>query len=184
MSANLPKGFFPGGSDGKESTCECRNAGRIHGLGRTPGEGNGKPLKNSCVGNPMDRKAGWVIVHGVAKESDVTWRLNAMNLSKPCKSVSISGSRHTNLPQSSVMCLLHVESTSTILRHTFLALPPPSGQWAGALDLGWMRPTSTSVLAFPCCIQAEKNLASPPMLLLCDFISRHSPHPGHLLLPI
>ena len=34
MPANLPKGF-PGGSDGKESTCECRNAGRIHGLGRT-----------------------------------------------------------------------------------------------------------------------------------------------------
>ena len=45
----------------------------------------------------------------------------------------------------------------------------PSGRWAGALDLGWMRPTSTSVLAFPCRIQAKKNLASPPMLFLCDF---------------
>ena len=108
MPANLPKGF-PGGSDGKESTCECRNAGRIHGLGRTPGEGNGNPLKYSCVGNPMDREAGWVIVHGVAKESDITWHLDTVTLSKPCRLGSISESRHTDLPQSAMMCPLHAD---------------------------------------------------------------------------
>ena len=34
------------------------------------GEGNGDPLQYSCLGNPMDRGAWQVIVHGVAEESD------------------------------------------------------------------------------------------------------------------
>ena len=29
--------------------------GLIPGLGRSPGEGNGKPLQYSCLENPMDR---------------------------------------------------------------------------------------------------------------------------------
>ena len=36
------------------------------------GEGNGNPLQDSCVGNPMDRGARWATVHGVAKESNTT----------------------------------------------------------------------------------------------------------------
>ena len=47
-----------------------------HGLGRSPGEGNGNPLQYSCLGNPMDRGAWRAIVHGVAKESDTTEWLN------------------------------------------------------------------------------------------------------------
>ena len=39
--------------------------------GRSPGGGNGKPLQYSCLENPMDRGAWWVIVHRVA-ESDTT----------------------------------------------------------------------------------------------------------------
>ena len=40
----------------------------ISGLGWSPGEGKGKyPLWYSCLGNPMDRGAWWVTVHGVAK---------------------------------------------------------------------------------------------------------------------
>ena len=35
---------FPGGSDGKESACNAGDLGLIPGLGRFPGEGNGKPL--------------------------------------------------------------------------------------------------------------------------------------------
>ena len=31
------------------------------------GEGNGKPLQYSYLENPMDRKAWWATVHGVAK---------------------------------------------------------------------------------------------------------------------
>ena len=45
----------------------CRNQGLIPGMGRSPGEGNGNPLQNSCLENPMDRGAWWATVHGVAK---------------------------------------------------------------------------------------------------------------------
>ena len=31
----------------------------------------------SCLGNPMDRGAWQVIIHGVTKESDMTWQLNS-----------------------------------------------------------------------------------------------------------
>jgi len=50
------------------------NAGDLGSIlesGRSPGEGNGNPLQYSCLGNPMDRRAWWVTVHRVAKESDV-----------------------------------------------------------------------------------------------------------------
>ena len=55
---------------GKESTCKAEateDAVLILGLGRSPGGGNGNPLQYSCLENPMDRGACWVIVHGVAK---------------------------------------------------------------------------------------------------------------------
>ena len=35
--------------------------------GKVPGEGNGNPLQYSCLGNPMDRAAQWVIVHRIAE---------------------------------------------------------------------------------------------------------------------
>ena len=37
------------------------------GLGRSPGEGNGNPLKYSGLENLMDRGAWWAKVHGVTK---------------------------------------------------------------------------------------------------------------------
>ena len=36
-------------------------------LGRSSGEGNGNPLRYSCLGDPMDRGAWWAIVHRVPK---------------------------------------------------------------------------------------------------------------------
>ena len=53
---------LPGGSGGKESTCNAGNLGLIPGLGRSPGEGNGYPLQYSGLENFMD-----CIFHGVAK---------------------------------------------------------------------------------------------------------------------
>ena len=41
-------------TDGKESACNAGDPGSIPGLGRSPGEGNGNPLQNSCLENPMD----------------------------------------------------------------------------------------------------------------------------------
>ena len=61
---------FPGGSDGKESTCNAGDLGSMPGLGRSPGGGHGNPLQRSCLENPMDRGAWGATVHGVAKESE------------------------------------------------------------------------------------------------------------------
>ena len=41
------KGFFPGGSAGKESACSVGDPGLIPGLGRSPREGKGYPLQYS-----------------------------------------------------------------------------------------------------------------------------------------
>ena len=40
---------FPGGSDGKESTCNAGDLDSIPGWGRPPGGGHGKPLQHSCL---------------------------------------------------------------------------------------------------------------------------------------
>ena len=47
---------FPGGSDGKESTCNVGDLGLIPGLGRSPGEGNDNPLQYFCPENAMDKE--------------------------------------------------------------------------------------------------------------------------------
>ena len=67
---------FPGGSVNKEPACNAGDPGLIPGVGTSPAEGNGYPLQYSCLGNPMDRGAWQATVHGVAKESDTTERLN------------------------------------------------------------------------------------------------------------
>ena len=63
--------FVSGGPDGKESACSVGDLGLIPGLGRSPREGNGNPLQYSCLGNPMDSRAWWAVVHGVI-ELDTT----------------------------------------------------------------------------------------------------------------
>ena len=44
----------------------ARDVGLIFGSGRSPGEGNGNLLQYSCLENPMDIRAGWTTIHGVA----------------------------------------------------------------------------------------------------------------------
>ena len=58
---------FPGGSEGKASTCNAGDLNSIPGSGRSLGEGNGNPLQYSCLENPMDRGGWQAIVHGVTK---------------------------------------------------------------------------------------------------------------------
>ena len=50
-----------------ESAYKAGDPGSTLGLGRSPGEGNGKPLQYSCLENPLDEGAWWAAVHGVAK---------------------------------------------------------------------------------------------------------------------
>ena len=72
----------PGSSDGQEIVCNAGDPDSIPGLGRSLGEGNGNPLQDSCLKNPMDRGAWWDTVHGAAKELDTTEQLNNNSIIK------------------------------------------------------------------------------------------------------
>ena len=54
---------------------ESQDEGLIPGLGRSPGEGNGYPLQYSCLENFINREIWQTAVHGVTKESDMTYSL-------------------------------------------------------------------------------------------------------------
>ena len=56
-----------GGSDGKESACNAGDPSLIPEWGRSPGEGNGNPLQDSCLQDSTDRGAWQITVYGVAK---------------------------------------------------------------------------------------------------------------------
>ena len=51
----------------KKSACHEGDLGSISGSGRYPGEGNGNPVKYSCLENPIDRGAWRATVQGVTK---------------------------------------------------------------------------------------------------------------------
>ena len=63
--------FFPGGSEGEESTCNAGHPSSVPGVGRSPGEGNDSPRQYSCLGNPMDRGAWRATGHKVPESR--TW---------------------------------------------------------------------------------------------------------------
>ena len=46
---------------------DARDLGSIGGSGRSPGEGKGNPLQDSCLENPMDRGTSQATVQGVTK---------------------------------------------------------------------------------------------------------------------
>ena len=63
--------FLPGGSDSKASACNAGDPALIPGSGRSPGEGNGDPLRYSC----LEKSHGWRSLVGYSpwgrRESDV-----------------------------------------------------------------------------------------------------------------
>ena len=63
---------FPGGSVVENPSATSGDMDLIPGSGRSFGEGNDNPLQYACLQNPMDRRAWWATVHGVAKESDMS----------------------------------------------------------------------------------------------------------------
>ena len=65
---SLPKRWgFPIASLVKNMPANAEDTGSIPGSGRSPGEGNGNPLQDSCVENPMDTGVWRATDHGVAK---------------------------------------------------------------------------------------------------------------------
>ena len=73
-----PALVFLGSSVVKNLSASAGDVGLIPGLERSPGEGSGEPVQDSCLGNPMDKGAWWTTVHGVTK-SRTRLRLNNMS---------------------------------------------------------------------------------------------------------
>ena len=67
---------IPDGSDGKESACNARDLGLIHGLGISPGGGHGNPLQYSCLENPHGQRSLAGYSPQGHKESDMTEQLS------------------------------------------------------------------------------------------------------------
>ena len=80
---------FPGGSAGKESTCNAGDLGLIPGLGRSPGEAEGYPLQSSGLENSMDS-----LVHGFTESQLDTTQLLSNNFyfiaAKDCNASSLA----------------------------------------------------------------------------------------------
>ena len=94
---------FPGGSDGKESASNARDSGSILGLGRSPEEGNGYPLRYSCLENPMGRGAWQATVLGIAKSQDWMtdtsvhfWWLKCLRICPPAQETQVWSLRLKN----------------------------------------------------------------------------------------
>ena len=63
----LTNSGFPGSSMVKNPPANAGDMSLILGSGISPGDGNGNPLQDSYLGNPIDRGVLWATVHGVTK---------------------------------------------------------------------------------------------------------------------
>ena len=62
---------FPGGSEGKASAYSAGDLGSIPGSGIFSGEGNGNPLQRSCLENPRDGGAWWLLSMGLQSRTQL-----------------------------------------------------------------------------------------------------------------
>ena len=98
---------------------DARDTGLIPGSGRSPGEGNGKPLQYSFLENPMDREAWLATVHGVAASQarlsvqELTPSLVLSRWTLPCDSRQ---SLHRVLFPSSVLWAIVEQESGCFLR--------------------------------------------------------------------
>ena len=95
----LPQQDFPCGSDGKASAYNAGDSGSIPESRKSPGEGNGNPLQDSCLENPVDRGAWQATVHRVAKSRT---RLNDFTFSP-----KLPSHRGCHITLSRVPCAIH-----------------------------------------------------------------------------
>ena len=166
---SLPQDF-PGGSDGKESTRKAGDSDSIHGLGRSPGGGQGNPLQYSCLENPTDRGIWWASVHAVAKSRRGLTGQNYRDLLLSSEQPQAhSGSRMGGqaalnflppsllpLPTLASSSLLPLCSLPPFLLHSDLHGLKPLRAWL------WARSTESSMNgASPCCEAFQVELRTP-----------------------
>ena len=63
--------------------------------GKIPGEGNGTPLQDTCLENPMDGGTWWAAVHGVAKSRT---RLSDFPFTFHFHALEKATATHSNVP--------------------------------------------------------------------------------------
>ena len=98
---------FPGSSVSQESACSAGDLGSVFGSGRSPGEGNGKPLQYSSLENSMDRAAWWATVH-FSKELDMAEQLTFTHSLRLGQVISILLSNLHFTSISKIICSLSV----------------------------------------------------------------------------
>ena len=87
---------FPGGSVGKESTCNAGNAGdegSIPGSGRSPGGGHGNPLQYSCLEDPHGQRS----LMGYSPGATKSWTRLSTGSRKSCLICSSNKHEHIQL---------------------------------------------------------------------------------------
>ena len=74
----------PGGTNGKEPTCQCRrHKGLNPRLEKSPGGGHGDWLQYSFLENPMDRGVWQATLHSVTKSQTQLKQLSVQTSSVP-----------------------------------------------------------------------------------------------------
>ena len=82
---------------------DVRDAGSVSGLGSSPRGGHSNPIQYSCLKNPMDRGAGWAMVHRVAKSQ--TWlKQVSMHTCTNIKFKKYTWPTHTKKGQNNAIC--------------------------------------------------------------------------------
>ena len=131
---------FPGGSAGKEPTCNVGDLGLIFGLGRSPGGGNSYPLQYSGLENSID-----CIVHGIA-ESDTTERISLEGSYSLAYLGKLGFLLETRIGIGIFVSSLTVATQDTFqksLRSAPFSLPP------FRLQRSWVHVLPLSILGFP-----------------------------------
>ena len=126
-------GGFPGGTSGKEPTCQSRRCKRHRfdpWVGKIPGEEQGNPLQYSCLENLMGRGAWLAIVHGVAKSQTWLKWLSTHALEGPsglCYSHQGTGIQFSSKAKESLLVNQRTDSASRTVTDTGSSERP----WAG-----------------------------------------------------
>ena len=125
---------FPGGSVGKESTCNAGDSGLIPGSGKSHWEGNGNPIQYSCLANLMERGIWWATVYGVTEINSMIYLFiifyDLSQNSSPCYAVrpcclsnlSMHNSLHPLIPNSQAFHHLPLATTSLFSMSVSLSL--------------------------------------------------------------
>ena len=147
---------FPGGSDGKESTCSAGDLGSIPGLGRSPGRGHGNPLQHSCLENPhRQRSLEGYSPQGLKKLNTTEW-LNTCTHSRCCGTQSAPSPARTCQGKITgtgdpwdVLNSEVKQSKVKLLSRVWLFANPWTVAYQDSLSMGFSRQEYWSGLPFP-----------------------------------